>query len=426
MDNQNVLDPENVTETEENAVVAEETTAATEGNTVSNNAAAAAEPMQPAVAMAAFDANAGAVAAKKLPTRTIVIIVAISVAFLGLLIASCIFAYNVINDQKLQGKNVGSPVMEQDSISESVDLDAERAAAVAAAYEENLIGELEERIFSLSDDIEESEDEIIDIYEKYNELSTEAKRKVINRETIIQKYKKLESIVEARKAEAAKVDELIKAIDYSTLYSEASTLKPAVRAFNKLDEKSKKYLKYEDEMAKSYEKVGNLNIEVTSQNFYDLFSVQFSVGESSNYGSGISVEQDGYNIYWDEYGGDITPSYDFDAHNDYATPVYVYVLAKYPELDSSCYFEIDLHQTYNGLGIIDSDVHEYEHQQGEISYNSSMGIGEYIIYVENNNASSGIMDIFGASFDFDDMTHTMNPFDVSRVELFSINGSVSY
>ena len=209
MDNQNVLDPENVTETEENAVVAEETTAATEeatavteGNTVSNNAAAAAEPMQPAVAMAAFDTNAGAVAAKKLPTRTIVIIAAISVAFLGLLIASCIFAYNVINDQKLQGKNVGSPVMEQDSISESVDLDAERAAeeaeraaAVAAAYEENLIGELEERIFSLSDDIEASEDEIIDIYEKYNELSTEAKRKVINRETIIQKYKKQQLVL---------------------------------------------------------------------------------------------------------------------------------------------------------------------------------------------------------------------------------------
>lgn len=288
------------------------------------------------------------------------------------------------------------------------------------------VGDIEDQIYAISGDAYECEEQIIEVYENYDKLSRGAKRKVMNRDTIIELYKQVEDIIESRKEAAAEVDNLIAAIDYTNVYTEASTLKPAVIAYNNLEEKAKDYLEKKDDMLNSYDRVGELYVEVTKENFYDLFNVSFSVGERTNYGSGISIDQDGYDIYIDDDDGRITPNYDINAHNDYATPVYIYVESKYPNLISNCYFGIHLHQTYTGLGIIDSDIHEFALQEGTISYDSSMGTGEYRINVENNDAGSGFLDWIGYSYDFSDMTHEMNPFDVSRVEIYSISGSVAY
>lgn len=332
--------------------------------------------------------NPAMAAPKKSKAPLIIGITAIVVVLIGISVAICMFFFDMITNKS--------------------------------------VGEIEDQILSLSSNVYDCEDEIISAYKAYEGLSADAKRKVQNREKLIDLYKQLEAIINNRIELAAQVDELIEHIDYSNIYAQATTVKKAVIAYNDLDEKTKEYLKNEDAIFNAYGQVENLNVTVTKDNFYDLFNISYSVGERSNFGSGISVDHNGYDIYIDEYGGSVTPNYDINAHNDYATPVYIYVQAKYPALTSSCKFGIDLHQTYNGLGIIDSDVHEFELQQGTINYKSSMSIGEYVIMVENNDAGSGILDWFGLSYDWSDMTHDMNPFDKSRVEIYNISGSVTY
>ena len=85
-----------------------------------------------------------------------------------------------------------------------------------------------------------------------------------------------------------------------------------------------------------------------------------------------------------------------------------------------------MHQTYTGLGFIDSDVHEFNYQSGDIYYNSDMGVAENVIYVQNNDASDSLLSFFGYSYDFDDMLHSMNDFDVKAVEISQLDGHVMY
>ena len=115
-----------------------------------------------------------------------------------------------------------------------------------------------------------------------------------------------------------------------------------------------------------------------------------------------------------------------EAHSDYYTPVYVYVIPRYPNLNSSCEFFINLHQTYTGLGIVDSEEHEFDYQSRMISFDSSMGVGEYLVPVEINQSQGGLLDWFGLSIDLKDLFHDMNDFDVSRVEVSDISGRVTY
>lgn len=292
------------------------------------------------------------------------------------------------------------------------------ALAAQISQVENMIYEID--VNQISDD----EKDIYAAYEAYCALPEENRQEVINRDTLMTSYKQLESIIAERKARAAQVDELIAAIDYSNWFTEANSLKPAVIAYNQLEDKDKEYITNLSALEEAYNYVTSNTVEVNESNFLDIFTIQYSVGESSNYGDGLSITQDGYTIDWDE--GTITPDYDVDTHNDYATPVAVYVQCKYPNLYSDCSFHINLHQTYTGIGIVDSDIHEFKYQSRDIAYNSSMEIGKYMIYVENNNASGGILDTFGLSVDWNDLVHEMNAFDVSRVEFSKITGTVSY
>lgn len=287
------------------------------------------------------------------------------------------------------------------------------------------IGRLEDAIYSMSSSSYFDENEVMELYQEYDSLSDSQKRKVANREIIINAYQQVEALIAQRKQAAKQVDNIIEAIDYTNIFAKASTVKDAVIAYNNLDDKSVEYLESYEKLLSAYNEVKDMNIAVTADNFFDIFVIEYAVGDRTNYG-GTTISQSGYTINWDRYGGVITPNYDIDEHNDYATPVYVYITSRYSNLMSECSFHIDLHQTYNGIGLVDSDVHEFKLQAANIQFDSSQGVGEYLINVENNDASGSLLNIFGWSYDWNDMVHSMNPFDISRVEISNIDGSVVY
>lgn len=291
--------------------------------------------------------------------------------------------------------------------------------------ENRKIGQLEDAIFSISSGYVD-EDEIARLYEEYDALSDAGKRKVSNRDTLIYAYQQVEALIAQRKQAAAQVDNMIGAIDYSNIYAEASTLKDAAIAYNALDEKEKEYVTLFNQLQQAYDEAGNLNMAVTTDNFWELFAIEYAVGENTNYGEGTITTQSGYTIDWNRFGGTVTPNYDVNTYNDYATPVYIYVASRYPNLTSECSFYINLHQTYQGIGFVDSDTHEFKLQSATIQYNSSEGVGAYMIAVEDNDASGSLWNLFGMSFDWSDSVHQMNPFDASRVEISDVNGSIWY
>ena len=283
------------------------------------------------------------------------------------------------------------------------------------------IGRLEDKIYNISASQDIDEELVLELYDDYSSLSDSNKRKVANRQDLMNAYQTVEQRLQARKQAAAQVDSCIEQIDYSNIYAEANSVAYAVQVYNSLDEKAQQYVELYDELEDAYNKVKDLDTTVTADNFNDLFVIEYSVGNNVNYG-GTTTSQSGYSINWDS--GRVTPNYDIEEHNDYATPVYIYVQSRYENLISDCSFYINLHQTYNGIGLVDSDTHEFELQDGVIQYSSSEGIGEYVIYVENNDASNSLLNIFGWSYDLNDMVHQMNPFDTSRVEISDISGSV--
>lgn len=272
----------------------------------------------------------------------------------------------------------------------------------------NEIAYIENLVCNFSENVSECEETIAEAYSRYSGLSKSNQSKVTNREELLGACKQLESLIEARKEAAAEVDEMIGQIDETDLYKKANTVRRAAIAYSRLDEKTKLYLKFLDNLSEKHEEVKDFAVDVTSENFHDFFVVECFTGE----------EQNGYDINKDS----ITPHYDEAVHNDYATPIYVYVQCKYPYLISECSFHINLHQTYNGFGIIDSDIHEFELQEDDIFYSTEDKIGEYVIYVENpfdslrNTLVSGRIDT----------KHEMNPFDESRVRISNIEGNVRY
>lgn len=285
-------------------------------------------------------------------------------------------------------------------------------------------GAIEDRIAKLTTDIPAHAEEIVSLYGDYNNLSDSKKSKVANREALLSAYREAEGIISARKSKAEEVDRLIASIDTTNRFAQASTVKSAVIAFNELDEYEVAYLEQEDKLDAAYSEVADLDVTIsTVDDLLLLYDIRFSANEKQNAGD-ITSNFTGYT--WDEETGKITPDYNVEAHSDYYTPVYVYVIPRYPNLNSSCEFFINLHQTYTGLGIVDSEEHEFDYQSRMISFDSSMGIGEYLVPVEINQSQGGLLDWFGLSIDLKDLFHDMNDFDVSRVEVSDISGRVTY
>lgn len=299
-----------------------------------------------------------------------------------------------------------------------------RVAAEKAALEAQ-ISAIEEQIYAIDlNDPYNNEDAIEQAYNTYMALPDTTKREIQNRDSLINAYKQLEKIIADRKEKAQAVDDLIASINYSNWFAEADSTSVAAIAYNQLDDKEKKYITHYDALIEAYEYVSSNPVTIDNSNFTNAFEIKFVAGSKVNYGDS-SFELDGF--YYDSDDRSIKPTYDYDAHNDYATPVYVYVIPKYKNIYCECSFYINLHQTYNGLGIIDSDEHEYAHQEAIISYNNrDFDIQENCILVENNDAAGGVLDWFGWSVDFDDGFHTMNDFDTSKVEIQVQNGYASY
>ncbi|MCR4960733.1 MAG: zinc ribbon domain-containing protein [Lachnospiraceae bacterium] len=285
--------------------------------------------------------------------------------------------------------------------------------------------QIEKRIGEICYDVNANAEDIIALYDSYSNLSDSKKAKVENRDVLADAYGEAYVLVAQRKSLAKEVDNAIDAVKTANMFDKAASTKYAVKRYNALDEYAKKYVSKYDTLVSYYNDVKDMNIAVDSKNLLSLFSISFSAGEKGNYGEGYN-ETFNNSYTYDEETNTITENYDSTIQNDYAIPVYVYVKSKYPNLTSNCTFDINLHQTYTGLGFVDSDLHEYKNQSGTLSYKSSMGTGEYIIYVEDKDATNSLLYMFGISVDWTDMIHNMNEFDVSRVEISGVSGSVTY
>lgn len=288
------------------------------------------------------------------------------------------------------------------------------------------VADIENRIYEIDFyNIYDYEDEIIELYDEYSSLSQKAQRNVQNRSDLINAYNQIETAIETRKTNAAYIDELINNIDTSNELAEMLSVKNTVIAFNGLDDKTKKYVENKDYLESEYNKVSQYQISIDDYNFWDIFNIDYIVYEKTNSGY-TAIYQSGYTYTNDGYIGTFTPDYTTKAHNDYAIPVEFIVSPKYEGLEWECSFHIDLHQTYQGLGIIDSDTHEWEIQSGDVYFETTDGYFDGIIYVENNDATGGLLDLFGYSWDFSDMAHAMDEFDPSRVEVSNVYGVITY
>ncbi len=235
-------------------------------------------------------------------------------------------------------------------------------------------------------------------------------------------YSNAVNLIGQWKNAASEVDSMISAIDTQNIFAEASTVKTAEGAYISLDEYACKYVSSEEYLRKCLDEVKDLNISITGDNFSQIYDIQFAVGEKINNG-GYTSSLDGFSV---DESGYITPYYNVEAHSNYYIPVYVYVSTKYPNLANVCGFDINLHQTYQAFGIMASGTQEFDYQSRTINYDSSMGIGEYLVPVEINNASGGLLDSLGLSFDWEDQFHDMDSFDSSLVEFSNISGSIQY
>ena len=287
-----------------------------------------------------------------------------------------------------------------------------------------LIYQIEDETTVLCMDVYANAEKIVDLYKEFEKLSNDDRHEVANRDKLITANAEALQIIENRKSDAQYVDSVIAAIDTSNIYAKANDVSVAVGAYNAIDEYTRAYLTKADLLEKYYNEVCSMYYTVTKENFDQLFWISYSVGDKINSG-GISIDPDGA-YYYNEKKNKITPTYDITATNDYSVPVYVYIGQRYPEIYCECSFHINLHQTYTGLGFIDSDVHEFNYQSGDIYYNSDMGVAENVICVQNNDASDSLLSFFGYSYDFDDMLHSMNDFDVKAVEISQLDGHVMY
>ena len=286
------------------------------------------------------------------------------------------------------------------------------------------VADIEDKIYAVDlYNIYDNEDEILSIYDEYLSLPQKLQRNVQNRSDLINAYNQVEALIETRKADAAVIEQMIENIDYSNSFAEMSSVRNTVIAFNGLDDKTKKYVENKDILEAEYNKVSAYQITIDDTNFWDFFNIEYVVYEKTNSGY-TATYQSGYTFNYDT--GKIYEDTTTKAHNDYSIPVEIVVYPLYEGLEWQCDFHIDLHQTYQGLGIIDSDTHEWDLQSGNISFQSSDEYFDGIIYVENNDASGGLLDLFGYSWDFSDLAHSMDDFDPSRVEVSNVYGVVTY
>lgn len=292
------------------------------------------------------------------------------------------------------------------------------------AREEKMLTQMEETIYTLTSAAEFDEAAILNTYDEYEALTDAQKAKLTNRQLIISAYQEIQARIEQRKADAAYVDSVIAAIDYSNPFAEASTVKTAVNAYNGLTAEAQTYVTGLDMLNAAYGAVATAPLNVTADNFSQAFVIEYQVGSLTDYG-GETETFEGFSGYTNILGvTEITPDYDIDLHHDSATPVYVLIYPRYSNLSGACSFHIDLHQTYTGW--TDGEAHEFKLQSADIQYDTSIGAGEYKIFVEDNNASGGLLSALGWSMDWNDSIHHMNDFDVSRVELSNVTGYIQY
>lgn len=296
-------------------------------------------------------------------------------------------------------------------------------AAQNKAKEEKMLAQMEETIYTLTSAADFDEAAILNAYDEYEALTDTQKAKLTNRQLIISAYQEIQARIKQRKADAANVDSLISVIDYSNSFAEASTVKTAVQAYNGLSAEAQAYVAGFDTLRAAYDAVATAPLTVTGDNFSQAFVLSFSVGENTDYG-GETSDLEGYRATLDGGYWNVTPQYDVELHHDNATPVYVTIYPRYSNLSGACSFHIDLHQTYTGW--TDGEAHEFKLQAADIQYDSSIGAGQYQIFVEDNDASSSLLNLFGWSIDWNDSIHTMNDFDISRVKLSDVSGYIQY
>ncbi len=153
--------------------------------------------------------------------------------------------------------------------------------------------------------------------------------------------------------------------------------------YSKLDEYAQKYLNSKSILDKYYNEVRYLDEAVTSNNFLQLYEIQY-------YTDGRVVNN--------------------------CIPVAIYVTPRYPYLSNTCSFYFNLHQGYDTYGILETGAHEYEGQTGRITYDQSYA----------GTTASWTLRIDMSLQPLDATLHDMNPFNVNLVQYSDISGSVKY
>lgn len=210
-----------------------------------------------------------------------------------------------------------------------------------------------------------------------------------------------------------------------------SGLKKIYDSYGTLSENAQKAWEYHDEFVSDYKNFAS-GITITNENFDEFFDIKYKVGKKEDYGEGLvfdhkTIAYKSYKYYVGGYG----PSEIYEKDGEYVqtdvwsdsdiyTPIEVYISCKYPNLDFAATLDINLHQQYQGLGLVSSDLEEYKHQSAKINYHTSDGENLYLVIRVQQYESNETV-----GWDMFDRTHSMVPFDESRVEV-KASGSINY
>lgn len=236
------------------------------------------------------------------------------------------------------------------------------------------------------------------------------------------------NVNEKKQKDANYIITQIDGIDTSDFLAEARSVGVVRRKYEMLDNATKKLVTNYDKLLEAEEYLEDHPIYITADNYQDYFCVYYMCGTKQNYGTEPTTYLSGYMVEYDkDLFGDFyktyTPMYSTSYNNDYATPVYIYVVPLYPEVCSTISFDINLHQRYRVKNFVDGSYgapQEYKYQSGSISYDSTAanGIGEYLILVEDNKSDGG-------KYDDGDKNKKMDMFDKNKVVISSVSGRIT-
>lgn len=246
-------------------------------------------------------------------------------------------------------------------------------------------------ILKISNNAEKSEAEIAQANEAYGKLAEEARQYVENYDRLEAANKALEEAINARKAEAAKMDERILGIPVGDPLHNMELIEKTAEAYQQLEERTLAYVTEGERLRTVCEELQNLEVTVNKQNIEELITLSY------------------------RYEG---KKYESNEHSNGYHRVKVLVTPNYP-LKYDITFALDLGQTYQK----GDSSKKFDYQSGSITYscgkNAKDRTAEYYIDIDNEK---GFLDSFlGTDYQLPDLK-----FNEENVQILTMSGIVSY